>query len=175
MEIGAKSRTTTVLDATVIGSGTTPPATESGNIHFDTNQCGKFPVSGTVNVTIGSDRYVISFNNKCDGTFDSQVNPPAQSCNAGQQVAGGDTPDSRSFEMGRTSATFQFDWNTYSQQDQIQVYYEGRSIYDTTCIGSANTQLISYSGTTTVIQVVVTPNCAGGSGTAWDYTVHCPQ
>lgn len=171
----AQSGVTTVVDATVIGSGTNPPATESGNIHFDTSKCAKFPVSGTINVTIGSDRYVISFNNKCDGSLDSQTNPPAQSCNAGQQVAGADTPDSRSFEMGRTSATFQFDYDTYSQQDRIQVYYQGSPIYDTGCVGKADTVHPSYSGQSTVIQVVVTPNCAGGSGTQWNYTVHCPS
>ncbi|MDD5563312.1 MAG: CARDB domain-containing protein [Thermoanaerobaculaceae bacterium] len=174
MDATAQSGVTTVVDATVIGSGTNPPATESGNIHFDTSKCAKFPVSGTINVTVGSDRYVISFNTKCDGSFDSQTNPPAQSCNAGQQVAGSDTPDSRSFEMGRTSATFQFDYETYSQQDRIQVYYEGNVIYDTGCVGKAGTVYPTYSGQSTVVQVVVTPNCAGGSGTSWNYTVHCP-
>ena len=104
----------------------------------------------------------------------SGTNPPAQSCNAGQQVAGADTPDSRSFEMGKTSATFQFDYDTYSQQDRIQVYYQGSPIYDTGCVGKSDTVHLSFSGQSTVIQVVVTPNCAGGSGTSWNYTVHCP-
>jgi hypothetical protein len=25
-----------------------------------------------------------------------------------------------------------------------------------------------------VVTVTVTPNCQGGSGTSWNYTLHCP-
>jgi hypothetical protein len=165
----------TLFDASFTGSGSFPPATEGGSFHVDTSKCKTYPVSGTINFTVGGDRYVITFNDKCDGSFGAQTNPPAQPCNAGQQVAGGDAADSRYFEMGRTSGTFTFDYQTYSQRDRIQVIYEGRTIFDTGCVGESRTGVsISFSGATTVVTVTVTPNCQGGSGTAWNYTLHCP-
>jgi hypothetical protein len=175
LDIGTQAVTTTVADIAMTGSGSNPPATLTGSAHFDTSVCPNYPISGTIDRTIGSDRFVITFDNKCNSSFTFTSNPATLSCNAGQQVAGGDTPDSRSFEMGRTSATFQFDYDTFSIPDQIQVVYEGRVIFDTSCVGASGTVYPSYSGSTSVIQVNVTPNCSGGtSGTAWQYQVHCP-
>jgi hypothetical protein len=55
------------------------------------------------------------------------------------------------------------------------VIYEGRTIFDTGCVGEGKTGVnISFSGSTTVVTVTVTPNCQGGSGTAWNYTMYCP-
>jgi hypothetical protein len=34
--------------------------------------------------------------------------------------------------------------------------------------------MLSYSGGSTQVRVQVTANCAGGTGTSWNYTVHCP-
>lgn len=94
-------------------------------------------------------------------------------CNT-QQVAGGDTPDTRQVQMGQTSGTFQFFWETYSQRDQIIVSYNGTVLFDSGCVGASATQTLSYSGASSLITVQVVPNCAGGSGTAWNYTVYCP-
>ena len=168
------SGTKTVADLTVNGTGSSPAATESGSVHFDTSVCRNLPVSGSIVRTIGSDRYVFNFTNKCDGSFGYAANPPALSCNAGQQIQGGDTPDSRFFEMGHTSATFRFDYNTYSVEDRIQILYQGKVIFDTGCVGESKTVQVSYSGSSSVIQVNVTPNCAGGTSTVWDYQVYCP-
>jgi hypothetical protein len=168
--------TKTIADLSINGTGSSPTATEAGSVHFDTSVCRNLPVSGSIVRTIGSDRYVFNFTNKCDSSFGYSANPPALSCNAGTQVAGGDTPDSRFFEMGRTSATFRFDYETYSQEDQIQILYQGGVIFDSTCIGTNGTVTAhpSFSGSSSVIQVNVTPNCRGGSGTAWNYQVYCP-
>jgi hypothetical protein len=171
------SGTKTVADLTVNGTGSNPAATESGGVHFDTSVCRNYPVSGSIIRTIGSDRYVFNFTNKCDSSFGYAANPPALSCNAGQQVAGGDTPDSRFFEMGRTSATFRFDYDTQSIPDRIQILYQGAVIFDSTCLGTNGTITAhpSFSGSSSLIQVNVTPNCSGGtSGTAWSYQVYCP-
>jgi len=96
-----------------------------------------------------------------------------QPCNA-EQVAGADTPESRRIDLGKSSGSFVFDWNTYTQQDQILIWYEGNVIFDSGCIGSYGSPSVSFGGTSTEIRVDVIPNCAGGSGTAWDFTVNCP-
>jgi hypothetical protein len=169
--------TKTVADLSINGTGSSPTATEVGSVHWDTSVCKNYPVSGSVIRTVASDRYAFNFGNKCDNSFSYGVNPPVNSCNAGQQVAGGDAPDSRFFDMGRTSATFRFDYDTQSIPDRIQIVYEGHVIFDSTCLGTNGTTTAhpSFSGSTTQIQVNVTPNCSGPtSGTAWSYQVYCP-
>jgi len=100
--------------------------------------------------------------------------PPAAACNA-QQVSGADTPETRMINLGRTSGTFQFTFDTVSQPDRMVVSYEGATLFDTGCVGASGVRSLTYSGTSTVVTVQVTPNCNGGSGTAWSFTVSCPQ
>jgi hypothetical protein len=101
--------------------------------------------------------------------------PSCGICND-QQVAGGDTPDTRIIELGQVSGTAQFDFDTYSIPDDIIVTYEGRVLLDTGCVGTSGSQSLPYSGSSTAMTVEVRPNCQGGtSGTQWDYTLHCPQ
>lgn len=90
------------------------------------------------------------------------------------QNAGGDTPDTRTIELGKASGSFNFSYDTYWQQDQIIVRYQGATLFDTGCVGASGTKALSFNGTATEISVQVIPNCAGGSGTAWDYAVSCP-
>jgi formylglycine-generating enzyme required for sulfatase activity len=92
-----------------------------------------------------------------------------------QQVAGSDTPDTRQIELGQAAGTFQFEYETYSQQDRIIVRYQNVALFDTGCVGASGTRSITYSGNSTQVSVQVIPNCAGGSGTQWNYTVHCPS
>jgi hypothetical protein len=93
-----------------------------------------------------------------------------------EQVAGGDTPDTRDIMLGRSSGTSQFDFDTFSIPDQIIVTYEGRVLLDTGCVGTSGSRSLTYSGSSTEMKVEVRPNCQGGtSGTQWQYTLHCPQ
>ncbi|MBK9607927.1 MAG: IPT/TIG domain-containing protein [Betaproteobacteria bacterium] len=94
-------------------------------------------------------------------------------CSATQN-AGGDTPDTRTIELGKPAGTFVFTYETYSQQDRIIVRYQGATLFDTGCVGANGSQSLPYSGTSTQISVQVIPNCQGGSGTAWNYSVSCP-
>ncbi len=92
-----------------------------------------------------------------------------------QQFEGGDIPETRFIDMGRTSGTFDFSYETYVIPDRIVVSYEGRALFDTGCVGAGDSTSLSYSGTSTLIRVEVQPNCEGDTGTAWDFTVSCPR
>lgn len=92
-----------------------------------------------------------------------------------QQVAGADTPETRVIDLGKNHGTFQFDYETYSQKDRITVTYEGTTLFDTGCVGASGTKNLTYSGSSTSVTVTVQPNCAGGSGTSWNFTVYCPK
>jgi uncharacterized protein (TIGR03437 family) len=111
-----------------------------------------------------------------NGTASNGVNFEVVSACSAQQNAGGDAPDTRTIELGKTSGTFNFTYNTYVQEDQMLVRYQNALLFDTGCVGTDGdlTKPISYNGTSTSISVQVIPNCKGGSGTAWDYSVSCP-
>jgi hypothetical protein len=100
----------------------------------------------------------------------------ARPCNS-PQVAGGDIPESRTIDLGRTSGIFGFAYDTASIEDRMVVRYEGRVLFDTGCVGTngVRTQTISYSGNASTVTIEVTPNCrVPGSGTAWAFVVSCP-
>jgi hypothetical protein len=94
-----------------------------------------------------------------------------------QNIAGGDVPETRIIDLGRRSGTFTFAFDTQSVRDRLTVSYEGRVLYDSGCVGTNGTRTvnIAYSGNSTTVSVQVTPNCQGGSGTAWAFTLSCPR
>jgi hypothetical protein len=95
-----------------------------------------------------------------------------------QQQAGGDlpNPDERGIALGQPSGTFDFQYETFTIRDRIELVYEGEVIFDSTCIGTEGevTVTLSYAGTSSVLTVRVFPDCDGDTGTAWNYTVLCP-
>jgi hypothetical protein len=91
--------------------------------------------------------------------------------------SGSDNPETFTIDLGKKSGTFQFDYETYSVNDRMIVTYEGKTLYDSGCIGTngIKTEYISYSGNSTAITVDVQPNCEGAVSTQWDFVVYCPQ
>ncbi|MEW8221719.1 MAG: hypothetical protein AB2729_05225, partial [Candidatus Thiodiazotropha taylori] len=78
-------------------------------------------------------------------------------------------------ELGQNSGSFDFYYETYNIRDRLRLHYEGELLFDSGCVGEDRTVPINYSGNSSVIAVEVIPNCEGTSGTAWEYTVNCPQ
>lgn len=99
--------------------------------------------------------------------------PQVGQCNQAQ-VSGADTPETRIFDVGSSCVDLTLTFDTYSQQDAITVEYEGREIASTGCVGADGALPISICGSSTEVVVKVEPNCAGGTGTAWDFTLECP-
>ncbi|MBF0319699.1 MAG: hypothetical protein HQL01_07850 [Nitrospirae bacterium] len=108
------------------------------------------------------------------GTAYSFFEITPQACNS-TAVAGNDTAQTIKVSMGKSSGTFTFSYDTYSVKDQMVVSYEGKTLHDTGCVGKSGSVALSYSGTSTEVTVAVTPNCAGETGTAWNFTVGCPN
>ena len=111
------------------------------------------------------------------GDQSNGVNFEVVSTCSAQQVPGGDTPDKRTIELGKTSGSFVFSYETYTQEDQMIVRYQGAPIFTGPCVGTkgVRNERLNFNGTATSIEVQVIPNCARpGSGTQWYYTVSCP-
>lgn len=108
-----------------------------------------------------------------DGSGGGGGSSAAAACNS-QQVAGADAPELRTIELGRTSGSFVFQFDTFFQQDRMAVVYQGSVLFDTGCVGASGARTLTYSGSSSQVNVAVQPNCAGGSGTRWEFTVNCP-
>jgi hypothetical protein len=92
-----------------------------------------------------------------------------------QQVAGNNTPETRIIEMGKSSGTFSFGYDTFTIPDEMIVTYEGKVLFDTGCVGQSGAVTLSYAGVSTKISVQVKPNCQGDTSTGWEFTVGCPK
>jgi hypothetical protein len=101
--------------------------------------------------------------------------PALPACNS-QQTSGGDTPETRTVQLGKKMGTVTFTWDMVSVKDQMKIVYEGVTLFDTGCVSGTGTKDIAFSGKSTSIQVAVTPNCAApGTGTSWSFSLGCPK
>ena len=89
--------------------------------------------------------------------------------------AGTDAAETHVHELGTTKGIFTLDYQTYHIKDRIQVLYEGNVIFDSGCVGEKNSVSLAFDGNAHTVTVKVTPNCQGTSGTAWNYTISCPE
>jgi hypothetical protein len=109
------------------------------------------------------------------------VGAPVPACNT-NQVAGGNLPDQRTFEMGKTSGTVKLTFQTFAVHDRIKVIYQGAVIGDTGCSATGeNTPAwaigFPFSGTSSQMTVRVEPNCdpmTAAPTTQWNYRLSCP-
>jgi len=105
-------------------------------------------------------------------TVTPTATPTTQPCNTATN-SGGQGVTTTSHQLGRSSGTFSFSYNAFSQPDQFDILYEGRTIFSTGGpVSGSNTVAVSYSGSSTQITVRVTGPSAG---TEWEYTVSCPS
>ncbi|MES1187811.1 MAG: choice-of-anchor A family protein [Myxococcales bacterium] len=131
-------------------------------------------------------------NTRCDGGSCKAI----KQCNS-EVHAGSNSAESFEIEMGKTEGWATLQLNTHTVPDDITVYYEGNPIVPWGCYGTvgqpagcAQLGLLEVCcdgvehcairfrygpGSSTTLQVEVTPNCRGTSQTAWDFSVSCPQ
>ncbi len=95
-------------------------------------------------------------------------------CNA-TQTSGGDEGGIFKVILGKSSGSTVFTFDMYSIKDRMTVSYEGVVIKDTGCVSSGNHTSLSYSGTSTSMEVKIYPNCDNTSGTGWEFSLSCPQ
>lgn len=89
--------------------------------------------------------------------------------------AGGDEPRVLSIDLGTNQAVFGFSYEMYAIKDQMTILHDGGTVYDSGCVSGSNSVSLQINGGSSVIQVRVNPNCDGTTGTAWNFTVNCPQ
>jgi len=100
------------------------------------------------------------------------INGPLVPCSV-PQVSGGAGTTVNNFELGATSGTFTFSFDAFNEADRFQITYEGRTILDTGFVSNTGTRSVSYSGSSTVVTVIVT-GAPSSTTTVWNYTLSCP-
>lgn len=109
-------------------------------------------------------------------------------CSLQLSAAGGDEGFCQDYVAPPEGTIVRFHLNTYSQKDRLIVTSNptnpcapniggatGDVLLDTGCVGTGG--YIDYDALipagSTIVRVIVIPNCEGGSGTSWDFTSSC--
>ncbi|MEN8118644.1 MAG: carboxypeptidase-like regulatory domain-containing protein, partial [Bacteroidota bacterium] len=87
-----------------------------------------------------------------------------------QQQAGANTPEEHTIDLGQSFGSFMFDYQTFTEEDQIIITNGGRTIFNSGCVGENKSVRLNLSGFSPVITVRVNPNCDGGTSTQWNFT-----
>lgn len=89
-----------------------------------------------------------------------------------QQNSGGQGTFTNTYDLG-TCGKFEFSYDAFTIPDHVQVLNDGKTIFDTggPVSGGQSVQLY-VTGSATLVTVVV---IASEDGTAWTYSVGCPQ
>lgn len=93
-------------------------------------------------------------------------------------ISGADQGVTEYINMQGSVGTFAFNYETYGVKDRMQVYHGQSLLFDSGCVGtygekSENIELTAQQSVSNFVKVVVTPDCDGGSGTAWYFSVAC--
>lgn len=98
---------------------------------------------------------------------------PIVHCNREQQ-SGGQEGDHRTVQMGVAAGVIELEYKMYTVPDQLQIFYEGEMLFDSTKRSGGETVSIPFSGRSSRIEVTVTGN-QEEEGTEWEYTIQCPS
>ncbi|MDB6033648.1 MAG: Peptidase and in kexin sedolisin, partial [Verrucomicrobiales bacterium] len=84
--------------------------------------------------------------------------------------SGGAAPDTNIVMTGVNEGSIQIDYDFQTIDDQMQIFYDGRVIYDTGMINGIGSFTVDFGpGTSTDVVIVMNPR-NGNTGTGWSYT-----
>jgi hypothetical protein len=91
--------------------------------------------------------------------------------------AGANQPERHVIDLGTGGRAFLFEYETYTEKDQVIVTQRGNVLFNSGCVGTKGRRSVqlSKSGFGSEVTVDVRPNCGGGSNTQWEFIVHCPK
>ena len=108
-------------------------------------------------------------------TISVSQEPAAAPCDE-RTIPGGNEAEIHRIGLGRFSGRFDFWYQHQVRKDRMIVRYEGTSLFDTGCVGGGDTRTLSFSGSSSIVEVEVIPNCEGFSGmTVWEFRVSCAR
>ncbi|WP_345247132.1 hypothetical protein [Pigmentiphaga soli] len=140
-----------------------------------TGVAGSTTVNGSTTVD-GNDQFsgnytVMAGGNSNSGSFSGGVRALG-ACQT-QQASGGQGTFSKVYALGKESGTFDVSYDMYSIPDGMDIRaVDGTLIFTTNgLVSGVSSQAVDYAGGQFVFVTLYAPN----SGTAWDYSIGCPQ
>ncbi|MBK8701208.1 MAG: hypothetical protein IPN29_17390 [Saprospiraceae bacterium] len=107
-----------------------------------------------------------------------QVNPnqvKPGDCNI-QYKSGANEPEQYNIDVKRTTGSLTFTFDTQTIKDRIHIYHGGAKVFDSGCVGTSGSQVLTLNGYSSIFTIVVDPLCdPTESNTAWSFTLGCPQ
>jgi len=112
-----------------------------------------------------------------------QDNPPVDpddqhtgNCNTTYE-AGNNHPKQYTIDVGAALGNVEFGYETERVKDRIQVYYGGRKIFDSQCIGTQGWRYETFhlDGVNSVFQIIINPQCESFENTVWYFRLGCPN
>ncbi len=96
-------------------------------------------------------------------------------CNI-QYKSGANEPEQYTIDVQKKNGSLTFTYSTYTVKDRIHIYYNGSKVFDSGCVGSSGSQILTLNGYSSVFTIIVDPRCdKDQSNTAWDFTMGCPN
>lgn len=98
------------------------------------------------------------------------------SCTDSTYVSGADQGVTKYIDVGSNEGSIPFMYETYRIRDRITVFHGSEMIYDSGCVGEQRNMQLSLRPDVTrssTIRVTVEPNCAGTTGTLWNFRIGC--
>lgn len=96
-------------------------------------------------------------------------------CNI-QYKSGANEPEQYTIDVQKKTGSLTFAYSTYTVKDRIHIYYNGTKVFDSGCVGSSGSQVLTLNGYSSVFTIIVDPRCdKDQSNTAWDFTMGCPN
>jgi hypothetical protein len=73
------------------------------------------------------------------------------------------------------AGSLEIDWSFFTQADQLQVFLDGSgtAAYDTGCTGGSGGTTLALPACTSTVRFLITPLCAGGATTNWEFSAVC--
>jgi hypothetical protein len=156
--------------AVALGGGGSQAAAQGKQADYERGGCGMTTPPPTTTTTTATTTTTESTTTTLTTTSTTSTSTVA-SCPT-TQVSGGQGVTTRNVDLLVRSGTFTVTYNMYSIPDQLDISYEGETIYTTGgLVSGTGSQAVTYAGNSTTISVLLT---APNSGTAWEFSVQCP-
>lgn len=73
------------------------------------------------------------------------------------------------------AGSLDIDWSFFTFADRLEVFLDGSgtAAYDTGCVSGSGGTTLAIPACTSTVRFLITPLCAGGSSTNWEFSAVC--
>ncbi|MBP6795167.1 MAG: hypothetical protein KA143_08950 [Saprospiraceae bacterium] len=92
-----------------------------------------------------------------------------------QYKSGANEPEQYTIDVKSNFGKLNFSYQIYQGKDRIHIYYSGSKVFDSGCVGSSSSQILTLNGSSSIFTIIEDPKCDGdSSNTNWELPLGCP-